>query len=1379
MVLPRLPIRPGGVSDPEAPAGDLLRSHMDVPDPTSPTPTASTSVSEEAKRLHGSLPELLRERFGRGLSEIARGRRRGRSAERLLSAVRGAVQRLERRAATPLRLGPPPGTLPIAAAWDSLGATIAAHPVVVVQGATGSGKSTQIPRLCAALGRGIGGRIAVTQPRRLAARAIATRIAEECGVELGTGVGWRTRFERRDGPATRIEVMTDGVLAAGLGRDPRLREYDTVIVDEAHERSLVVDLLLGSLKRAVEVRDDLRVVVASATLAAERFSRFFGKAPVVEIPGRQHPVEILHRPVPSVESESRGEPDREAELLEATAEAIDEALERQAGEAGDVLVFLPTTRAIDDLAESIAGRLGPGLPLLPLHARLDAAAQDAAFRRPSGPRVILATNVAETSLTLPWVRSVVDTGLARVRCYDPRRRIARLRVEPIAQANAAQRAGRCGRVGPGTCIRLYSEEDLAKRPEFMPPEILRTGLAGVMLDLAHRRLPEIERFPWVDPPAAVRIEEARRTLRELGALEPDGRGGERLNDVAARLARLPLDPRLARIIDGGIEEGCLAEAIVIATALAAPEIRVARRATESVETPPGREFAIDAFRDPRSDLLSTLRIWRAWSEQTGAGGGRRRKWCRRHGLRFLAMREWEATAQQVAALLARRGRLRIETPIRLGDSVEPARVHRAALRGLLGTVASLDREEDRRSRRQGPGGGRDRDGRPSEGPFLTVDGVRASIWPGSTLARQTPRLVVAAEVVETGRRWLRTVAPVRPGWIERFVPHLLVREHFAPHWVPETGQVAASERVRFGEVVLVRRRQVPFGPIDPVAARQVFIQAALVEGRLRTRGDFLRRNRGVLERLAELEARTRQPRASLREEAVFEFYDRVVPASIHSGPSFERWRRRAESTRPEVLRIRPQDLAGERPLPDERDFPDELVLDRIGAAPLSIPIRYRHDPGGEGDGLALEVPVEAIELLDPQRIEWLVPGRLEEKVAAILRGLPKALRIRIHPMREVVSEAAATLRRPERFGAGSLFEAIAHEVEEIRQVPIDPALLAASEIEDSLRFLVEIRERERILERSRDVAGVRRRWATSAREGLDRRGRGEATLARWTRDAIDRLPDDPLPIAVAIDLDGRRVEMHPALVLEGVRIALRLEPHLDRATAHSHQGLRRLFRRAVEEALAHHLDYHPRWAEVERGFAPVDGADLVDAVCDLVCERAFRIDPREIRDRRAFDMRCGQGERDLYLHLDEVVSTLAEAGRRRLDLVARLEAPTPASWREAVAEIVARIRRLDPRDPAFVPDLLPGLVRHVEALSIRLDRLRGAGPERDRLDAAAIAAFESRLAAVEAGPFDARCRRLRVLVEELHVATFADRLGTSEPISPPRLERAFEAEGVG
>ncbi|MGA0174130.1 MAG: helicase-related protein, partial [Phycisphaerales bacterium] len=476
-------------------------------------PRSESDVASATGLDPSSLTPDLRRRFSGLLRRLRSGRVAGRARERAIEVIRVAAEARRLREAMPIVVGPPPEDLPIAAVWDSLGKAIARHPVVVVRGATGSGKSTQIPRLCLAIGRGISGRIAVTQPRRIAARAIAARLAESCGVAVGTGIGWRTRFERRLSAGSRIEVCTDGVLAASLGHDPLLRDYDTVILDEAHERSVTIDLLLGALRHAVAQRTDLRVVIASATIAAESFARFFGEAPIVEVSGRQHPVEIVHRPI-----EGSVETDADAAVIEAMADGIEEAVDRQGGESGDVLAFLPTTRMIDELAETIRGRLGH-VPILPLHARLDQSAQDAAFREPSSTRVILATNVAETSLTLPWVRSVVDSGLARVRRYHPRRRIARLRVEPISRASAAQRAGRCGRVGPGVCIRLYAEEDLAKRPEFTPPEILRTGLAGTMLELAHRRLPPIEAFPWIDPPSPVRIEEAKRTLREIGAIE--------------------------------------------------------------------------------------------------------------------------------------------------------------------------------------------------------------------------------------------------------------------------------------------------------------------------------------------------------------------------------------------------------------------------------------------------------------------------------------------------------------------------------------------------------------------------------------------------------------------------------------------------------------------------------------------------------------------------------------------------------------------------------------------------------------------------------------------------------------------------------------------
>ena len=1312
-------------------------------------------------------PESVRARFPGLIRRLRRGELDEAAAARAHALIAAACEAREARRSMPMRIEPPDAALPIAAAWDEIAAAITRHPVVVVRGATGSGKSTQLPRIALSLGRGIEGVIAVTEPRRIAARAIATRIAEECGVVVGTGVGWRTRFERRCGPSTRVEVCTDGVLAASLGRDRMLRDCDTVIIDEAHERSITVDLLLGALKMALRRRDDLRVVIASATLAAEPFAAFFGGAPIIEVEGRQHPVETRYRPL-----EHGGAIESDSDWLEAIVAATDEAIAEQQGEPGDVLVFLPTTRSIDEAAESLRGRLA-GVPLLPLHARLDVAAQDAAFRRPSGPRVILATNVAETSLTLPWVRSVVDSGLARVRRYDPRRRVARLRVEPISRASAAQRRGRCGRMGPGLCLRLYGEEDLAKRPEFTPPEILRTGLAGTMLELAERRLPSIESFPWLDPPSPVRLAEATRTLWELGAIErvADERGGpvERINTLGRRLGRLPLDPRLARIVDGGIEERCLAEAIVIAAALAVPDPRLG-------ESGPTRRDETDAapghtiFRDPRSDFLSLLRLYRAWSsrEQEGSASAARR-WARRHQLNFAALREWTATARQLAALVRRFWRVRVPPLLDGLESPDPVRVHRAVLRGLVGGVAARERRERPSAERQ----------RTTEGEFVTVDGVRASIWPGSSLPREHGGLVVSAEVVETGRRWIRTVAAIRSSWVEQIAPHLLSREHFEPHWVPETGQVAAWERVKLGEVVIVPRRRVPFGPVDPAAARQVFIQGALVEGRWRTRGRFAERNAQLLASLAELEARSRRPHAALREQAVFEFFDRRIPASIHSGPSFERWRRRLESRSPKRLWMRPRDLVGDWIVPDREAFPDEWVAPRGEGPSLRLGLRYRHEPGGEQDGITLEVPIEALATVDPQRVEWLVPGRLEEKVLAVVRGLPKAVRVRLHPMKEIAASVARECAEPTHFAVGSLWEALARRLSRHAGEAIEPSVLSAIELDPSLRLRIEVRDKDgQVLEAGRDLAALRDRWRCESERRLDGRAGQHEALSRWSRDRIASLDVEPLPLSVSLELEGRVVEMYPALELRDDGVALRLEADRGVALASTYLGLRRLFAVAAREAIRHHLDYHSRWSEAQSLHSvPTNGEtkagrSLEEATIDLVCERAYRIDPTKVRDARQFEARLEQGGQGLFDHVDQVVTTIADAGRVRRELKARLEAPCPQAWERPIADIRRRLVRLDPRAGDFHAELLPGLARFTSALQVRLERLRSAGPERDGLDAVSVAACEALVSASGCLLASPAGRQLRLLLEELQVAVFADRLGTATPISLARFERA-------
>lgn len=1305
---------------------------------------SSREAEAPIEAILASLSRDRREAFRRRLSRLGRRRRVREAVE---AEIRTALAEQQARAAMPLRLDPP-DDLPIAAEWERLQTLLRRHRAVVIEGATGSGKSTQLPRLCAAVGRGIEGRIVVTEPRRIAARAIARRLAESCGTPLGAGVGYRTRFERQVSAATRIEVVTDGVLAAMLRRDRLLGEFDTVILDEAHERSVTIDLLLGAMRVALRSRRNLRVLVTSATLAAGPIAAFLGDAPVVSIAGRQHPVEIRHRPL---EAEAEAD-DPEGAMLDAAAAAVESLLSEIDPPSGDLLVFLPGERQIRELAEQLGGRVPSGVELLPLSARLDPAMQDRAFAPPAGLRIILATNVAETSLTLPWVRAVVDTGLARVARFDPRRRVQRLRIEPISRASASQRAGRCGRVGPGICVRLYGEEDLERRPEFTPPELLRCGLAGVMLQLSHLRLGAIERFPFPDPPSPSRIAEGRRTLWEIGASEaaaPDERRapreGLRLTAIGRRLAAMPLDPRLARVVLGGLEEDCLPAATAVAAFLSVQDPRTPPRARAGEESPEATALRSDPFRDARSDFLSILRLWEAWR---GRGGESRRAaaaWCRRHGLHPARMREWSEVHRQLQELLHRRWRIgrgeEADGPIGLAD---PARLHRAALRGLVGLVAAREIDEGPPAGRRGR-----RAAAPPEGEYLSADGVRVSIWPGSVLARQSPSLVLAGEIVETQRRWIRTVAPIRSGWIERIAPHLLQHERFEPHFLAESGQVAAWERVRLGAITIVPRRRVPFGPVDPAAARQVFIAAGLVEERWRTRGSFRRRNRRLLDRLAAVEARTRRPAAILREGAIHAFYDQRLPAEIHSGPAFESWRRIAERRDPTVLRMRIEDLAPELEWPDPAAHPETILLEGDGP-PLRLPLRYRHEPGGERDGVVIELPIEALERFErlaPPRLPWLVPGMLPEKVVATIRGLPKATRIRLGPARE----AASAAMRAMRFGVGSFAESLAEALARSVGEPIPSALVAeaASRTEPHLRFGIELVDREGgRLDFRRDGEAWPRPWRQEARRRVDESTAEEASdaeIARWSLGPIDALPETPLPREVIVRSRGVAIPMHPAVEAAGeegrVTLRLRSDPHeADAATA---EALVRLFAREAREAISHHLDYHPLAATVLEAWPDPRSRPRL---AGLAAARCFDPDPAAIRSRGAFEQRLEQRLPRLFESVDRTIGPIADACRRGASLRESLRQPAPEAWRPAIGAIEAELDRQLGGGvlPAWPPESIDRLPATIESLRRRFSRVRGGWP---RAEVEAIARLEGSRAAIAALPCHPADRRRREVLE--------------------------------
>jgi len=745
-----------------------------------------------------------------------------------------------------------PAELPVSGRIDEICAAITAHPVIVVCGETGSGKTTQLPKACLQAGRGIAGLIGHTQPRRIAARTVAARLAEELGVALGAQVGFKVRLAEAGSDDSLIRVMTDGILLAEIHGDPMLRRYDTLILDEAHERSLNIDFLLGFLKRLLPRRPDLRLIVTSATIDPGRIAAFFGGAPVIEVSGRSWPIELRYRP-PAADPDDDLDPD----LMAGVAMAIDELQREPVANRGDVLVFLPGEREIRDAAEML--RRNGEAEVLSLYSRLSWAEQQRVFGRGARARIVLATNVAETSITVPGIRAVVDSGLARMARYSPRSKILRLPIEPISQASANQRMGRCGRIGPGICIRLYAQEDFDAREEFTPPEILRTNLARVILQMAALGLGDIEDFPFPDPPDSRLVSDGYRLLGELEAIDAE----RRLTSLGESIARLPVDPRLARMLAEASRHGALTELLTLSAFLSIQDPR---------ERPTGMQPQADAkhllFADPRSDFSGVLKLWQAWRQvREERGTNQSRRWCREHYLSAARMREWEELRSQLAQLAGEQGWREN------GQAAGFEAIHRALLCGLLGGIGE----------------------RTETGDYLGARGLRFAIAPGTPLCERPPRWVMAATLVETRRVYARMVAAVEPGWIEAAARHLLKRSYDEPEWSPERGFVAARETVVLYGLVLSAGRRVNFGRIDPALARRIFVREALVAGRCRLTAPFLAHNRGVRAALERDEAKLRRPGALYDEDRAAQFYLDRIPDSVHDLQAFERWRRVAES----------------------------------------------------------------------------------------------------------------------------------------------------------------------------------------------------------------------------------------------------------------------------------------------------------------------------------------------------------------------------------------------------------------------------------------------------------------------------------------------------
>jgi ATP-dependent helicase HrpA len=1263
------------------------------------------------------------------LHERPRFRRRTR-AEAVDPRLAADIQRsidlcAARRAAVgPIRF---PEELPIAARRAEIAAVIAAHQVVILCGETGSGKTTQLPKICLELGRGVYGLIGHTQPRRIAARSVAARIAFELDSPLGELVGFKIRFNDRLGPRTLVKLMTDGILLAELQGDRDLLRYDTLIIDEAHERSLNIDYLLGYLKRLLPERPDLKVIITSATIDPERFSSHFNGAPIIEVSGRTYPVETRYHPVIAEEAD-----EEDPTVLAAILDAVDEVCREG---PGDILVFLSGEREIRETAEAIGHRRGmEALEVLPLYARLSAEEQMRVFQPHAGRRIVLATNVAETSLTVPGIRYVIDPGFARISRYSPRTKVQRLPIEPISRASADQRRGRCGRVRDGVCIRLYAQDDYDARPAFTDPEILRTNLASVILQMKAMRLGDVEQFPFLQPPESRRIRDGYETLHELGAIDAE----KRLTSLGRELARLPIDPRLGRMILAARAERCLPDVLVIAAALSVQDPR--DRPME------GRHEADEshrAFRDERSDFLAFLKLWEFVREQSAQQGSSRwRRTCRERFLSFLRLREWGDVHAQLREIVSGLG-WPLDASARAGS--DSAAIHRAILSGLLSSVGRRDDAFE----------------------YTAARGAKFHLHPASGLFRKPPRWVVVAELVETTRLYARIAAEVQPQWIERAGRHLLRRTHTNPRWDAREARVIADEKASLFDLVVVPRRRVHYGPIDPRASRDIFIQSALVEGEYHTQAPFARHNRNLGARLARLEAKARSPDLVADAQARFDFYDARIPQGIYSGGQFESWRRDIEHAEPNRLFMTEADLLL-RPAPEVTpvSFPDEWL-----DGSLRLGLNYRYDPGAEDDGLTVTIPLALLGQVDARAFDWMVPGLRAEKIESLIRSLPKHLRVHLSPVRETAHAATAALDPR----GGSLFHQLSRHLHRAFGVDVPPEAWRTTELPPHLqaRFVV-VSDQGDVVAAGRDLPAIQRAMREAVRRDLR-----QASDHEWKRAGITRWDFGTIPETVELVRSGSRILAFPALVDRGDSAALTLLDSRRSARCATRGGLQRLLMIRLRQELADLIEQLPA-IESMRLFASslVGGRSFDDDLGAFIVDRSFLDSCGEVRDEDAFEARLNAG----WPRMWSAGLEAAAIGREILETRQRvaLDLDRLVSTDPAPVDVQGQLHRLVP--PGFLVATprpwLPHVPRFLSAIESRLRKLRGGGAARDSALTARVAPFWQRcIEALAAGdalePPGEALVQYRWMVEEFRVSLFSPELKTSMPVSEARLERQW------
>ena len=1231
--------------------------------------------------------------------------------------------------------------LPVNEKRHEIAAAIAAHQVVIVCGETGSGKTTQLPQICLDLKRGASGLIGHTQPRRIAARSVAARIAAELKSELGQVVGYQVRFHDRASEHNYIKVMTDGILLAETQGDRFLDAYDTIIIDEAHERSLNIDFLLGYLKRILPRRPDLKIIITSATIDAERFSTHFDGAPVIEVSGRMFPVEIRYRPLPD-----EGDEDLELAILH----AVDEI----SGHGGDILIFLPGEREIRDVAEALRKHHPPGAEILPLYSRLSNSEQDRVFKPGGGRRIVLATNVAETSLTVPGIRYVIDPGYARIRRYSVRAKVERLQVEKISRASASQRAGRCGRVASGICIRLYGEDDFQARSAFTDPEIRRSNLAAVILRMQALGLGEVEDFPFLEAPDPRAVSDGFRLLEELGAVDE----ARRLTPLGKQLARLPIDPRIARMILAAQKENCLSEVLIIASALTIQDPRERPLAVQEAA-----DTAHRRFQDERSDFLGFIKLWEFYEDALvhRKSGRKLAQLCYDNFLSALRMREWRDVHGQLAIMVKEMGMRPNQVEADYGQ------IHRALLAGLLGNI------------------GLKVEGREYQG----ARGIRFSIFPGSVLFKPSqstpvrnetgaspakgktegfgPKWLVAAELTETTRLYGRTLARIEAEWIEPLATHLIQSSYFDPHWEKKAARVSAYERVSLYGLVIEPKRKIHFGPINPGQAREIFIRSALVEGEFSSNAPFFLHNHKLVQDIEELEHKARRQDILVDEQRIFEFYDKLIPAGIHNGAAFEKWRREAEKASPQLLFLsRDQLMRHEAGHVTEALFPPTLQLNS-GEYALS----YRFEHGHPLDGVTLTLPLAALNQISAARCDWLVPGLLREKITWLIRALPHKLRSACVPAPEFVTTALESLQPSNQ----PLTTALGAFIKSTKGISPPMEAWASATMPEHLRMNFRIINGEdQELATGRDLEALRRQLGGKAEQSF-----GNAISGGIEREGIGNWDFGELAEKMELQRQGQTFVAYPALVDQGKDVALRLFDTPAKAQQAMRTGLARLLLLQLPEQARFMEKSLPVSKETCLHYLPLGSCeelkrDLQRAIADqiLIGDKPFP------RNAAQFAQRRDEARPLLLASANQACRLAAEILAEYHAVTQKLEGSkafpiATADMREQLAHLIY---------PGFLSQTPMTWLRHypryLKAISLRLAKL-SASPSRDSQQQAELAPLWRRYRSTmqqlekrDASP-PPELQEYRWMIEELRVSLFAQELKTIQPVSAKRLEKQW------